>query len=56
VLRDQIADFDGITTTLPVELPRSLPAMIRRWVRAYPDEDLLTSVARLENAICHRPP
>jgi hypothetical protein len=51
LLRDQLADFDGITTTLPAAFPRSLPAMVRSWARAYPGEDLLASLTSLEDAI-----
>jgi hypothetical protein len=51
LLRDLLLDFEGITTTMPVELPGSLPDLITGWVRAYQDEDLLASLARLETAI-----
>jgi hypothetical protein len=51
LLRDLLLDFHGITTTMPVELPQPLPTLIRRWVLAYQDQDLLTSLARLGSAI-----
>jgi hypothetical protein len=54
-LRDALLDFDGITTTVPVALPRPLPDLIRKWVRTYQDEDLLASLASLENASHDQP-
>ncbi len=39
----------GVYTTVRVDLPRSLPAMLRNWVKAHADEDLLTSLAVLED-------
>ena len=51
LLRDQLLGVEGITTTMQVALPQALPTMLRRWVRAYSDEDLLTSLARLQDAI-----
>jgi DNA gyrase/topoisomerase IV subunit A len=50
LLRDQLMDIYGVSTTMPVALPRSLPALIRQWVRNYQSEDLLTSLATLEAA------
>jgi hypothetical protein len=38
-----------------VDLPRSLPAMLRNWVKAHSPEDLLTSLATLENAVQSQP-
>ena len=45
----------GVYTTVRVNLPRSLPAMLRNWVKAHAAEDLLTSLATLENAIQSQP-
>lgn len=50
-LRDQITDIYGVYTTVPATLPRPLPALIRNWAKAHATEDLLTSVAALEEAI-----
>jgi len=50
-LRDQLRDIYGVYTTVPVALPRPLPALLRSWARAYPAEDPLTSLAALEDAI-----
>jgi hypothetical protein len=50
-LRDQITDVYGVYTTVPVALPPPLSVMIRNWARAYATEDLLTSLAVLEDAI-----
>jgi hypothetical protein len=51
LLRDQLLGVEGITTMMQVALPGSLPAMLRDWVRAYRDEDLLTSLDKLEGAL-----
>jgi hypothetical protein len=45
----------GVHTTVRVDLPRSLPALLRSWVRAHADEDLLTSLAALETAVRNQP-
>ncbi len=50
-LRDQLMDVYGVSTTVPVALPRPLATMLRRWARAHATEDLLTSLTTLENAI-----
>jgi DNA gyrase subunit A len=50
-LREQLMNVYGVYTTVRVDLPRSLPAMLRNWVKAHADEDLLTSLAALENAV-----
>jgi hypothetical protein len=53
-LRDQLMDVHGIWATVPVALPRPLPALVRQWVRAYVSEDLLTSLARLADAVARQ--
>ena len=50
-LRDQVAQIDGVFTTVEVALPRPLPDMVRHWVAAHDGEDLLASLAELEEAI-----
>jgi hypothetical protein len=50
-LREQLMNVYGVYTTVRVDLPRSLPAMLRNWVKANTAEDLLTSLATLENAV-----
>jgi len=50
-LREQLMNVYGVYTTVRVDLPRSLPAMLRNWVKAHADEDLLNSLAALENAV-----
>jgi DNA gyrase/topoisomerase IV, subunit A len=50
-LRDQLWDVYGISTTMPVALPRPLPDMVWQWVTANGNEDVLASVAALEGAI-----
>jgi DNA gyrase subunit A len=54
-LREQLRDVYGIYTTVPVALPRQLPGLLRSWARAYAAEDLLKSLAALENAIRSQP-
>jgi hypothetical protein len=54
VLRDQIVDVHGIWAVIPVSLPQPLPAMVRRWVQAHAGEDLLASLARLEDAVARQ--
>lgn len=44
-------DVYGVSTTVRVDLPRPLPAMLRNWVQAHAAEDLQTSLAALENAV-----
>ncbi|HEY6787126.1 MAG TPA: hypothetical protein VI365_07420 [Trebonia sp.] len=53
-LRDQVAQIDGVVTTVEVALPRPLPDMVRQWVAAHDSEDLLASLAALEEAINRR--
>jgi DNA gyrase/topoisomerase IV, subunit A len=50
-LRDMLLKVFGVNTTMPVALPRPLPALIRRWVRASAREDLPASLTRLEQAL-----
>jgi DNA gyrase/topoisomerase IV, subunit A len=50
-LGEQLKNVYGVYTTVRVDLPRSLPAMLRNWVKAHADEDLLTSLAALEDAV-----
>jgi DNA gyrase/topoisomerase IV subunit A len=50
-LRELLLDFEGITTNVSVQLPESLPTMIKRWVKTYDAEDLPGSLDRLETAI-----
>ena len=54
-LREQLMKVYGVYTTVRVDLPRPLPAMLRNWVKAHPDEDLLGSLAALENAVRDQP-
>jgi hypothetical protein len=54
-LRGQLMDVYGVYTTVRVDLPRPLPAMLRDWVKAYPAEDLLTGLAALEHAVRSQP-
>lgn len=54
LLRDQLLDVHGIWATVPVALPKPLPAMVRQWVRARAGEDVLTSLARLEDAVARQ--
>jgi hypothetical protein len=53
-LRDQLIDVYGIWATVPVALPRPLPAMVRQWVRAHAGEDLLTSLDTLADAVARQ--
>jgi len=50
-LRDQLLDIYGVYTTVDAALPQPLGAMIRGWVEAHQGEDLLASLAALEDAI-----
>jgi hypothetical protein len=50
-LRDQLLDVDGVCITVPVVPPGPLATMLRSWAKAYPAEDLLTSLTALEDAI-----
>jgi hypothetical protein len=54
VLRDQLLKVHGVTIYVSVGLPRPLPTMIRTWTRAYPNEDLQSSLTALENALPSR--
>jgi hypothetical protein len=47
----ELQDVYGVSTTMAAALPRSLPALIRQWVRKYHSEDLLASLATREAAI-----
>ena len=55
-LRDLLLDMYGVFTTVEVALPRPLAATIRSWVRAHQGEDLLASLAALEEAVNGRQP
>lgn len=46
-LAKMLQDVDGVSMTMPVRLPRPLPALIRGWGR----EDVLASLAALEQAM-----
>jgi hypothetical protein len=50
-LRDLLMDFYGVCTTVEVELPGPLARTLRGWVRAHQGEDLLASLAALEDAL-----
>lgn len=54
-LRDMLVHVPGVTTTMPVQLPRPLATIIRSWVRASAREDLAISLARLERALASQP-
>ena len=54
-LREQLMNVYGVYTTVRVDLPRSLPVMLRSWVKAHAAEDLLTSLAALETAVLNQP-
>jgi hypothetical protein len=54
-LREQLMKVYGVYTTVRVDLPRPLPAMLRNWVKSYAAEDLLGSLAALENAVRDQP-
>jgi len=54
-LQEQLRDIYGVYTTITAALPRPLPALLRSWARAYPAEELLTSLAALEDAIRIQP-
>jgi len=54
-LREQLMNVYGVCTTVRVDLPRPLPAMLRSWVKAHAAEDLLTSLAALETAVRNEP-
>jgi hypothetical protein len=54
-LREHLMNVYGVHTTVRVDLPRSLPAMLRSWVKAHADEDRLTSLAALETAVRNQP-
>jgi hypothetical protein len=46
-----MARIDGVFPTAEVALPRPLPDMVRDWVAGHEGEDLLASLAALEDAI-----
>jgi DNA gyrase/topoisomerase IV subunit A len=50
-LREMLLAIPGVYTTMPVALPRPLPALIRRLVQGDADQDLLASLAALEEAV-----
>lgn len=50
-LRDMLLDVPGVSTTLPVALPRPLPILIRQWAQASAGEDVPASLAALEDAL-----
>jgi hypothetical protein len=50
-LRWQLAEIEGVSTTIPAALPRPLAKMIRRWAQSSPGEDLAASLTALEDAI-----
>jgi DNA gyrase/topoisomerase IV subunit A-like protein len=54
VLRDQLLKVHGVSIYITTRLPRALPAMIRTWARAFPQEDLAGSLTALENALASR--
>lgn len=54
-LREQLRDVYGVYTTVPAALARPLTTLLRSWARAYAAEDLLTSLAALEDAIGIQP-
>jgi hypothetical protein len=51
VLRDQLLKVHGVTIYVSVGLPRSLPAMIRTWIRTHQHEDLNASLSALGDAL-----
>jgi hypothetical protein len=55
-LRDMLLEIRGVYTAMPVKLPRPLPLLIRQWVKANAHEDLLASLAALEQAISGQRP
>ena len=46
-----LLDVPGVSTTLPVALPRPLPILIRQWAQASAGEDVPASLAALEDAL-----
>jgi hypothetical protein len=50
-LRDMLLDVPGVCTSMPARLPQPLPALIRHWVQANADEDLLASLDALQQAM-----
>jgi hypothetical protein len=54
-LHEQLMKVCGVYTTVRVDLPRPLPALLRNWVKAHAAEDLLGSLAALENAVRDQP-
>ena len=50
-LRWQLAEIEGVSTTIPAALPRPLAKMIRQWAHSGPGEDLAASLTALEDAI-----
>ena len=54
-LREQLMKVYGVYTTVRVDLPRPLPAMLRNWVKTHAAEDLLGRLAALENAVRDQP-
>jgi hypothetical protein len=54
ILRDQLLKVYGVSIYITTRLPRPVPAMIRTWIRAFPQEDLAGSLTALENALASR--
>jgi DNA gyrase/topoisomerase IV, subunit A len=50
-LRDLLLDVPGVSTTMPVALPRPMPNLIRHCAQANAQEDLPASLTALEHAI-----
>jgi hypothetical protein len=50
-LRDLLLDVTGVSTTIPVALPRPLPDLIRHWGQASASDELLASLTALEHAL-----
>jgi len=50
-LRDMLLEIPGVCTTMPVQLPRPLPLLIRHWVQANGHEDLLASLTALDEGM-----
>jgi hypothetical protein len=53
-LRDRLIGVYGVSTSMPVALPRPLPDMVRGWVASHGNADILASLAALEHAIARQ--